>query len=100
MDGGLLNDQWLVDVRFGALRTQVGHRAKFRKVPQTDVSKRSICCAMISSPGRDQPGAQSPVGRSNTVVRRYPDDPTDHRHGLAAHATCLRRPFWRICTGS
>ena len=38
---------------------------------------------MISSPGRDQPGAQSPVGRSNTVVRRYPDDPTDDRHGVA-----------------
>jgi len=63
-----------------------------------DLSNRSICCAMISSAGRDQPGAQSPVGRSNTVVRRYPDDPTDHRHGVAAHGTCL--PFWRICTGS
>jgi hypothetical protein len=42
---------------------------------------------------------QSPVGRSNTLARRYPDDPTDHRHGVAAHATCLRRPFWRDLHG-
>jgi hypothetical protein len=42
---------------------------------------------MISTAGRDQPGAQSPVGRPNIFVRRYPDNLTDHRHGVAAHAT-------------
>jgi hypothetical protein len=61
------------------------HKAKSTKhnaqSTKPAVSKRSIYCAIISSAGRDQRGAQSPVGRSNTVVRRYPDDPTEHRHG-------------------
>jgi hypothetical protein len=39
-----------------------GGKDGFRLGPQTDVSKRSICCAMISSAGRDQLGANPPSG--------------------------------------
>jgi hypothetical protein len=48
---------------------------------------------MISSAGRDQPGTQSPVGRSNIFVRRYPDNLTDHRHGVAARTQRVLTDF-------
>jgi len=42
--------------------TELQPRREMSRGPSADVSKRSICCAMISSAGRDQLGAQSPVG--------------------------------------
>jgi hypothetical protein len=43
--------------------------------------------------GRDQSGTQSPVGRSNIFVRRYPDNLTVHRHGVAARTQRVLADF-------